>query len=225
MSNCGCGGNGCNSCERVVITKQGERGFPGAPGVQGKRGADGATGATGLTGVNGIDGVDGWDGADGADGNGIDSIEWTGSTSGEVAGIPGATDTYTITKSDGGTDTFIVTNGTAPLFTTYTGLMSQLGVGAPTVGIPTGGNTVGAIVWTYTAVGTYTGTLVGAFAGKVVICSLVPGSFGGNNINGGSLNISRHTDDAIVIHVYNNAGALTDVKMQNANLEIKVYPI
>ncbi len=46
-----CGKSGCGStCERVVITKKGERGFSGPPGPQGVSGAVGATGATGPTG-------------------------------------------------------------------------------------------------------------------------------------------------------------------------------
>jgi len=44
-------------------------------------------------------------------GNGIDNIVWTSSTGGGVPGIPGATDTYTVTYTDTTSDTFVVYNG------------------------------------------------------------------------------------------------------------------
>ena len=59
MSCKNCGGNGCKSCERVVITKQGERGFAGPPGPQGQRGFTGVQGNAGANGTNGTNGTDG----------------------------------------------------------------------------------------------------------------------------------------------------------------------
>ena len=54
MSNCkNCGNKGCSTCERVVITKQGERGPSGPPGIQGPRGLQGAQGNEGPQGVPG----------------------------------------------------------------------------------------------------------------------------------------------------------------------------
>ena len=60
-------------------------------------------GTTRKTVSDGADGAPGADGNDGADGNGIYSIEKTGTA--------GLVDTYTITFTDGTTDTFTVTNG------------------------------------------------------------------------------------------------------------------
>lgn len=45
----------------------------------------------------------------------------------------------------------------------YFGSISQVGTAAPTVINPTGGNTVGAIVWTRTDAGAFRATLAGAF--------------------------------------------------------------
>ena len=54
----GCGG-GCKECQKVVITKQGERGPQGPPGPQGIRGANGTNGAVGPQGAPGAPGTDG----------------------------------------------------------------------------------------------------------------------------------------------------------------------
>jgi len=45
----------------------------------------------------------------------------------------------------------------------YKALLSQTGTSAPTVEAIVGDNTVGTIVWTYSIVGGYIGTLAGAF--------------------------------------------------------------
>lgn len=50
-------------------------------------------------------------GENGTDGVGIEKIEFTSSTSGDIAGIAGATDTYTITLTNNTTTTFTVYNG------------------------------------------------------------------------------------------------------------------
>lgn len=50
-------------------------------------------------------------GPQGETGNGIQNIEFTNSSIGTIAGIAGATDTYTITFTNGETTTFVVYNG------------------------------------------------------------------------------------------------------------------
>ena len=50
-------------------------------------------------------------GPQGETGNGIQSVTFTSSSIGETAGMPGATDTYTITFTNGETTTFKVYNG------------------------------------------------------------------------------------------------------------------
>ena len=54
MSKCdNCNNKGCATCERVVITKQGERGPAGPPGIQGPRGLQGLQGDQGDQGPAG----------------------------------------------------------------------------------------------------------------------------------------------------------------------------
>jgi hypothetical protein len=82
---------------KTVVDCQGEKGDPGPQGPQGPQGETGATGPQGPQGEQGPTG------ATGATGNGIVSIEKTGTS--------GLIDTYTITYTNGGTDTFQVKNG------------------------------------------------------------------------------------------------------------------
>lgn len=65
-----------------------------------------ARGETGPVGPQGIQGIQGIQGVQGETGAGIQSIERTGGD-----GSPGTVDTYTITMTDGSTDTFTVYNG------------------------------------------------------------------------------------------------------------------
>ncbi len=65
-----------------------------------------ARGETGPVGPQGIQGIQGIQGVQGETGTGIQSIERTGGD-----GSPGTVDTYTITMTDGSTDTFTVYNG------------------------------------------------------------------------------------------------------------------
>ena len=117
------------------------------------------------------------------------------------------------------------TNGSdavLPYDALYTGLISQTGVLAPTIGIPTTGNTLGAVVWTYQAPGVYVGTLAGAFTNGV-ICTLTQGSW--TFRDPAFLQCSRLTDDTVQIRVFDGAtGVLTDGLLANANLKIERYP-
>ena len=103
--------------------------------------------------------------------------------------------------------------------TFYTALITQV-AGAPTVAIPTNGNTIGTIVWTYTGVGIYTGTLIGAFTGGV-ICTLVQGSWAFQPP--AFCQISRLTNDTVQIRTYDATGVLADNLLSNANLRIEQY--
>lgn len=105
----------------------------------------------------------------------------------------------------------------------YTALITQAGTGSP-AGDPTvailGNNQIGTIVWTYSSVGIYFGTLSGAFTGGV-LCQLNQGSW--SPPLAASVQISRHDNNTVKIYCYNAAGSLVDGVLKNANLEIRVY--
>lgn len=78
-------------------------GARGQKGDKGDKGDQGEQGLTGPQGEQGIQGIQGVKGDTGATGNGIVSVTKTSSS--------GLVDTYTITYTNGTTDTFNVTNG------------------------------------------------------------------------------------------------------------------
>ena len=85
---------------------QGDIGPQGETGPQGPQGEKGETGETGPQGEQGPQGETGPQGEQGETGNGIAGIQRTAGS-----GAPGTRDTYTITYTDGSTDTFQVYNG------------------------------------------------------------------------------------------------------------------
>ena len=85
---------------------QGEQGVQGEQGPRGEPGPQGEQGPQGDTGPQGPQGETGPQGERGETGNGIAGIQRTAGS-----GAPGTRDTYTITYTDGSTDTFQVYNG------------------------------------------------------------------------------------------------------------------
>ena len=85
---------------------QGAQGETGPQGLQGVPGEIGPQGPQGAQGIQGVQGPQGAPGVGGVDGRGIVSMVRTNGT-----GVPGTTDTYTITYSDATTSTFQVYNG------------------------------------------------------------------------------------------------------------------
>ncbi len=85
---------------------QGPQGEKGETGETGPIGPQGLVGETGPQGEQGPQGETGPQGERGETGNGIASIQRTAGS-----GAPGTRDTYTITYTDGSTDTFQVYNG------------------------------------------------------------------------------------------------------------------
>jgi hypothetical protein len=98
----------------------------------------------------------------------------------------------------------------------YTALISQAGTAFPTKTI-LGTNSIGNIVWTREGVGRYIGTLDKAFPSKTwkYIES--------NDDYRTEYRIVRVSDDVIRILTYLNT-TLTDGLLQEASLEIRVYP-
>ncbi len=106
----------------------------------------------------------------------------------------------------------------------YSALLTQSGTGAPTATVLE--NTLGGtVVWTYVDVGTYLGTLTGAFAGDVICAP----SLGIDN-NGYGLSrpytVYKDSDDAIGVSTYSDYSGTgsNDVLNGTAYIEIRVYP-
>ena len=116
-------------------------------------------------------------------------------------------------------------------YSVYTALMSQSGTNAPTVTILE--NTIGDIVWTYAAVGSYNGTLTGAFpSNKVfwIVGNEAQYNNGPQSYTSKTRMIYRVTDD--IINISNNeivftAGSFTSSNrynnIVNVPIEIRVY--
>ncbi len=96
-----------NGDTTTFTVTNGAQGQQGAPGIQGVPGKDGETPVITIQGgywyINGVNTTQSAVGMQGETGNGISSIAKTGSE--------GLVDTYTITYTNGDTDTFTVTNG------------------------------------------------------------------------------------------------------------------
>jgi hypothetical protein len=107
----------------------------------------------------------------------------------------------------------------------YTALISQSGTAAPTVTVLE--NTLGGtVVWTRSSVGTYIGTLSGAFTANKTAGWIQ------HNLNGSYAfgtdtvwySVDQDTGSTIKINVTNQSGTATDSSMKQASLEIRVYP-
>ena len=139
----------------------------------------------------------------------------------------------------GGTLTGIVTAPTAPAGTNttqiattafvqansrpykvYTALLSQSGTNAPTAVVLE--NTLGGtVVWTRTSTGSYLGTLTGVFTANKTFCTTTIGMY----LSGGSNSIGLVRNSVDDVFLFTNRGiAGTDAILNNASIEIRVYP-
>lgn len=105
----------------------------------------------------------------------------------------------------------------------YTALLTQVGTNNPTAKVLQ--NTLGGeIVWTYTNVGDYVGTLIGAFAqDKTVTIPLIE-KYQTNDL-GGEVNIRVGTDtiNTVKIKTTDNVFVDTDGILVDSPIEIRVY--
>lgn len=108
--------------------------------------------------------------------------------------------------------------------TIYRALLTQSGTSAPTATVLA--NTLGGtVVWSYVDVGTYLGTLTGAFAGDVICAPNL-----GIDNNGYGLSrpytVYKDSDDAIGVSTYSDYSGTgsNDVLNGAAYIEIRVYP-
>jgi hypothetical protein len=101
----------------------------------------------------------------------------------------------------------------------YVSIFNQSGTSAP-VSTIIFENNIGSIVWTRTTVGTYVGTLSGAFTASKVIGFLT--NTGVNSSTPINVKISSSSVNTIDVLSYVN-GVLADSAMNNMSLEIRVY--
>lgn len=99
----------------------------------------------------------------------------------------------------------------------YTAMISQVSTSAPTVTVME--NTIGAIVWTRSGVGTYLGTLVGAFTASKTLPIVSNNANINNNIK--EL-LTRASSDVVQLQTYSNT-VLADGTISNMTIEIRVY--
>jgi len=99
----------------------------------------------------------------------------------------------------------------------YSALISQSGTAAPTATVLE--NTIGAIVWTRTSAGTYSGTLTGAFTASKTFSQLTL-SLTDPQVIGYT---KRNSGDVVAIRTYDPSTIGRDSTLDNASLEIRVY--
>lgn len=100
----------------------------------------------------------------------------------------------------------------------YVAKLTQTGTSAPTAAVLE--NTLGGtLVWTYTSVGKYKGTLAGAFptAAKVVLSGTIVSS------QGNSMTITRLSADEIEVTTYDATDTVANALLAGDAIEISVY--
>ena len=100
----------------------------------------------------------------------------------------------------------------------YSALISQSSTSAPTA-VVLENNLSGPIVWTRDSLGTYFGTLVGAFtASKTMV--LLTLNYAAASVTGYAV---RSSTDVVMLQTINAGNTATDGKLVSASLEIRVY--
>jgi len=127
-----------------------------------------------------------------------------------------AGDDFTNVGGTNETGNTFVASGTTPTTWTNSSILVSVGISAPAVTLLTNGLS-GAIVWTYSAVGTYIGTLTGAFTENKTVFSYPP--LGDDK----SVEVEWTSVNVITLKTY-ETGALKDGLLVKFPLTIKVYP-
>ena len=123
-----------------------------------------------------------------------------------------ATTKYIVNNASGQT---INGESILPVYKVYTALLSQAGKGnAPTAIVLE--NTIGDIVWTYSSVGEYVGTLANAFTNSktYVYAYITPSSL---------IRFERDGVNRVSIGTTDNLGAKTNGLLNQTSIEIRVY--
>ncbi len=99
----------------------------------------------------------------------------------------------------------------------YVAMLTQSGTGAPTAVVLK--NTIGNIVWSRSAVGSYTGTLTGAFTSQKTWCQVTAQGLDGSPKCG----MGRADNNSVALGSVNAAGTAADSLLNNTPVLIKVY--
>ena len=127
-----------------------------------------------------------------------------------------AGDDFTNVGGTNVTGNTFVASGTTPTAWTNSSILVSVGISAPAVTLLTNGLS-GAIVWTYSAVGTYIGTLSGAFTENKTVFQYPP--LGDDK----AVTVEWTSANVITVKTY-ETGALKDGLLVKFPLTIKVYP-
>jgi len=127
-----------------------------------------------------------------------------------------AGDDFTNVGGTNVTGNTFVASGTTPTAWTNSSILVSVGISAPAVTLLTNGLS-DAIVWTYSAVGTYIGTLSGAFTENKTVFSYPP--LGDDK----AVTVEWTSANVITLKTY-ETGALKDGLLVKFPLTIKVYP-
>lgn len=104
-------------------------------------------------------------------------------------------------------------------YNSYTALVTQSGTSAPTAKV-LGYNTIGSIVWSRTSTGIYRATLTGAFTvDKVFVLTTVNETA----TDPSKILWNRITTNYVEFRVFDSTETLSDNKMQDASIEIRIY--
>jgi len=104
-------------------------------------------------------------------------------------------------------------------FLQWTGILSQSGVGAPTVDAENRNSLGGTVVFTYIAAGSYRGTLAGAFSTRDkfhAMCNI--GS------SGGDFYVRWESADSFFIFSRDHSGATANNLLNFSQLQITIHP-
>jgi hypothetical protein len=131
-----------------------------------------------------------------------------------LRGLPAGSPAYDLQTNNSGT----VIQKVAPAM--YTALLSQTSTNEPVAAV-LGTNSLGAITWTRTGTGTYTGTLTNAFPiGKTFV---IIGNANANTDTQMFIRAFRASDNTINISMQDSGQQFVDV-FNNVSIEIRVYP-
>ena len=105
-------------------------------------------------------------------------------------------------------------------YASYVALLTQTATDDPTI-VTLHNGLSAPVLWARSDVGTYTGTLVGAFTENKTAC-FATGSEGTTLAM--AVTLQRTSADVVTLRTYDDAGAAMDAGLSGTAIEIRVYP-